>query len=74
MQLGTDGTNDPTITIYDSLSAAGTEIVPTAQYEADYKGLNGFTCAYGKMFDTGLYIEVTLGGGTVAIAVDYRKL
>ena len=73
MQLGTDGTNDPTVTIYDGLTAAGTELVPTAAYEADYKGLNGFTCAYGKQFDTGLYVEITCVG-TVEVAVDYRKL
>jgi hypothetical protein len=73
MQLGTDGTNDPTITIYDNTAASGTELVPTAAYEADYKGLNGFTCAYGKQFDTGLHIEITCAG-TVEVAVDYRKL
>ena len=40
--LGCDGVNDVTdFTIFDGTSATGKEIVPTADYEADYKGLNG---------------------------------
>ena len=73
MLLGTDSANDPTITVYDGITAAGDELVPTAAYESTYKGLNGFTCAYGKQFDTGLYIEITCGG-TVEVSIDYRTL
>ena len=73
MLLGTDSANDPTITIYDGITAAGDELVPTATYESAYKGLNGFTCSYGKQFDTGLYIEISCGG-TVEVSVDYREL
>jgi hypothetical protein len=75
MQLATDAVNDPTITIYDNTSAAGTELVPTTLYEADYKGLNGFTCGYGKYFSNGLHIVISFGGaGTCEVVVDYTKL
>jgi hypothetical protein len=73
LQLGTDGVNDPTITIYDSLAATGKEVIPTAEYEADYKGLNGVIMSYGKQCDIGIYIEIS-GSGTVEVAVDYRSL
>ena len=71
IQLGTDGTNDPTITVWDGVGAAGVRLLPTAGYEADYKGLGGFTCAYGKSFITGLYVAVACAG-TVYVTIDYR--
>ena len=73
LQLGTDSTNDPTITVYDNITNSGTELLPTTIYEADYQGLNGFCCSYGKKFIIGLYIEITCAG-SVAVALDWRAL
>jgi hypothetical protein len=72
IQIATDGSNDPTITAWDGVAAAGIMILPTTEFEADYKGLNGFTCAYGKSFITGLYIEIA-GAGQRYVTIDYRR-
>jgi len=61
--IGTDGVNDPVITIYDGTSNAGAEIVPTATYDASQLGLNGVTGLNpGVKCNTGLYIEITCDG------------
>lgn len=65
--LGCDGTNDITdLTIYDGLDALGTEIVPTSDYEADYKGLSGVTGITRKC-DIGIYCEFTCAGAAEVI-------
>lgn len=67
--LGCDGVNDITdLTVYDGLNNSGTEITPTSDYEADYKGLNGCT---GRNIDcsVGLYVEFTCAG-TAEVTVD----
>lgn len=67
--LGTDGTNDPAITIYNSVAASGSEVVPTATYDASLLGLNGVTGMH-QWCDTGLYIGITCDG-TVEVSVQY---
>jgi hypothetical protein len=73
MQLGTDGANDPVITIYDGTDNAGNEIVPTATYDASVLGLNGLLGPYDKRAYNGIYVEITTGG-TVEVTVDYRPI
>ena len=42
--LGADGTNDPTITFYNGISAvSGNEVIPTCTYDASALGLNILT-------------------------------
>ena len=65
--LGTDGVNDPTITIYDNASAAsGQEVVPTQTFDASALGLNGVTGIY-QLCDNGIYIEITCAGAVEII-------
>lgn len=60
--LGCDGVNDITdLTIYDGLDATGDEIVPTSDYEADYKGLNGVV-GLNVACSNGIYCEFTCAG------------
>lgn len=62
MLLGTDGTNNPTITLYDHASAAsGQEIIPTATYDASMLGLNGVTGIY-QYCANGIYLEIACDG------------
>lgn len=69
--LGTDGVNDPVITIYNGTSNAGGEIVPTSTYDASQLGLNGVTGLQpGVHCDTGIYIEITCEG-TVEVVPYY---
>lgn len=69
--LGTDGANDPTITVYDGTSNAGTEILPTCTYDASALGLNGVTGINPGIYcSTGLYVEITCAG-TVEVIVNY---
>lgn len=64
--LGTDGVNDPVITIYNGLDNTGTEIVPTCTYDASAYGLNGVV-GVNQYCDVGLYIEITCGGAVEAV-------
>jgi len=72
MLLGTDGTNDPEITIYDGLDNTGVEKVPTTTYDASALGLNGFTLHHVLEFQTGIYVEITCGG-TVEVCIGYKS-
>ena len=68
--IGTDGSNNPTITVYDSTTNSGTEAVPTAEYDATALGLNGFAPGYAKSCKNGIYCEITCAGN-VEVSVDY---
>ena len=67
--VGTDGTNDPTITIYDHASTtSGTEVMPTTTFDASALGLNGFMPGFGILCQNGLYVEISCAG-TVEVTV-----
>ena len=66
--VGTDGANDPTISIFDNTTNSGAEIVPTNTYDASVLGLNGIALP-GIHCTNGIYIEITLGGGAMEITV-----
>lgn len=71
--VGVDGTNDPTVSIYDSITAAGTEVAPTTTYDSSALGLNGFMIGNSYVeCDNGIYVEITLGAGAVEIIVYYE--
>lgn len=65
--LGTDGVNDPTITVYDGLDNTGREIVPTTTYDASALGLNGYTGTI-ELCRTGVYIEISCAGTVEVVA------
>ena len=67
--IGTDGTNDPVVTVYDALTnTSGTEVVPTTTYNASALGLNGLETSYLKECGIGCYVEISnLGSGEVVI-------
>jgi hypothetical protein len=67
--LGTDGVNDPTITVYNNISAAGEEVVPTTVFDASALGLNGVSGMY-ALCTIGIYIEIA-SAGTCEAVVQY---
>jgi hypothetical protein len=67
--LGTDGVNDPVVTIYNGVDNTGQEIVPTATYDASAYGLNGCT-GINQYCDVGIYVEITCAG-TVEVVVQH---
>lgn len=69
--LKTDTLNDPTFSIYDGIDNTGDIIVPSVEYEADYKDLRGYTAESPDKCDTGLVVYVTCAGD-VEIVVKYR--
>lgn len=71
--LGTDGTNDPVVTIYDGTDTTGTEIVPTATYDASALGVNGYTPLAPIECHTGIYVEITCSG-TVEVVTNYQDI
>ena len=73
MLIGTDGANDPEITIYDGTDNAGSEIVPTTTYDASVLGLNGYVSSYDKRAYNGIYVEITCAG-SVEVTLDYREV
>jgi len=64
--LGTDGVNDPVITVYNGLDNSGQEIVPTCTYDASAYGLNGCT-GVEQYCDAGLYLEITCAGAVEVV-------
>lgn len=69
--IGTDGANDPTVTVYDGTGTGGTEIVPSTTYDATALGLNGFTLTVPLECNTGIYVEITCAGA-VEVCVGYE--
>ena len=70
--IGTDGTTDVIVTVYDALSAvSGTEVIPTTKYDASALGLNGLETTYLKECVTGCYVEIT-DIGTGEVVIGYR--
>lgn len=70
--MGTDGVNDPTITVYNNTSAAGNKVIPTATYDASLLGINGVT-GMKQNCNNGLYVEITCAG-SVEVVVQYAPL
>jgi len=63
MLIGTDSSNDPEISFYDSQDTSGNEPIPTATYDASVMGLNGVTLpGDGIRCENGLYVEITCAG------------
>ena len=70
MLIGTDGSNNPTVTVHESTDNSGTEVVPTAEYDATVIGLNGYAPGYAKSCKNGIYVAITCAG-TVEVSIDY---
>ena len=69
--LGTDGINDPTITVTDG--ASGAEIIPTATYDASALGLNGALLG-GHLVDAPNGVTVVIScAGTVEVTTYYKQ-
>lgn len=68
----TDGTNAPTIAIYDNTSATGTKLVPDMVLAATPR-VQTLSLDPALAFSTGAYVDITLGGGTIAYMVYYRS-
>lgn len=61
--VGTDGVNDPELTVHDNIEASGTEIIPTTTIDASGLGFNGFLLGAAVVtFDNGLYLTVSAAG------------
>ena len=71
--LGTDGVNDPTITIEDSDGTGnGGEIIPTATYDATALGISGLMGMppEGLFCNYGILVTIVCAG-TVEVTVFY---
>jgi len=72
MLIGTDGSNDPTITVYDNTAASGNEVIPTVTYNSGINGLNGVTLpGAGVRCENGIYIAITCSGN-VEVTIYYK--
>ena len=70
VQIGTDGVNDPTITVYKGTAAVqGNELIPTATYDSAKEGIQGFVGPYLKGAPSGIYCEITCAG-SVEVVLD----
>lgn len=68
----TDGTNAPTVAVYDNSSAEGTKLVPDLSLAATPR-VQTLSLEPSVPFNTGVYVDVTVGGGgTIAYMVYYR--
>ena len=71
--IGTDGANDPVVTVYDNTSNSGTELIPTTTFDASALGLNGAMIPHPIHCSTGIYVEITTGG-TVEVTILFRQI
>lgn len=70
--IGTDGLNNPTLTVFDNNdTASGTELLPTTEFDASALGLNGYTGVIDECL-AGAYLELA-GVGTTEITGKVRK-
>lgn len=70
MYLGTDGTNDPVVTIEDRYGDKNDgEVIPTATYDASALGLNGVTGFPddGRYCNYGIYCTITCAGAVEVV-------
>ena len=70
--IGTNGVNDPTITIYDGTDNTGDEIIPTNVYDASLLGLNSAVLKCPVKCWTGIYVEIDCAGA-VEVVVHYLE-
>lgn len=71
MLIGTDGVNDPSITVYDNSVPGGDEIVPTNTYDASRYDLNGVVLPFKVNCSDGIYVAITCAGN-VEVTVFWR--
>ena len=65
--VGPDGSNDPTLSVFNNTVASGDEVLPTATFQAA-QGLQGVTLPEGGVdCPKGVYGEITLSAGSVEI-------
>jgi len=68
LQVGVDGINDVTLTVYHGTSAAqGNELVPTMILDGTKKILHGGVWGYEKDSPGGMYIEINCAGSCEVI-------
>lgn len=71
--IATDGTNDCTISIYDNTTNTGKLIVPTFVATTGASDRTKSFFVYPAIeYTKGVYVDITLGGGTVGYEI-YRK-
>lgn len=69
--IGMDGTNDPTISVFDGTDSTGEEKLPTNTYDASALGLNGVIWHFARKMETGIYVLIAIGGGDVEVVGGY---
>jgi hypothetical protein len=72
----TDGTNSVSVEIFDNTSAAGTQILSdwTVTTSATNRATTLYFSAGDCLFNLGLYIKVTVGGGGAVVFDTYYEL
>lgn len=68
--IKTDGTNDITFTVWDALSATGTQLTPDNCVIAGAKNIDSIGYPIAIKCDTGIFVEVS-GAGAEAFQVLY---
>lgn len=72
--VATDGTNDPTVTVFDSASdATGTEILPTTTFDASALGLNGYVGIIDECLKGAYVLIAGAGAATSEVTGKVRK-
>lgn len=71
--IGTDGLNDPTVSVFDGTDSSGEEKMPTNTYDASKLGLNGVVWQNPRLMETGIYVLIALAAGDVEVVTGYRE-
>lgn len=70
--IRTDGVNDPTVAVYDGTAESNTVRIPSTEYEADVKGLNGVMLTFRLPCPNGLLVVIS-GDGARTVSVYYSR-
>jgi len=72
MTIYDDGTNKPTIAVYDNIAGSGRELSPSYEYSVGY-GIHGYTVPAdeGEEVKIGIYVAITCAGA-VKVKIWYK--
>jgi len=73
LMFATDGMNPITVSVYDNTSAAGDELIPTLTITTSATDrMRQIDFSKPIIFNKGLYVNATVGGGTFAYSAYYK--
>lgn len=72
IMVGTDGTNDVTVSLHNSVDNSGDKLHPTFTVDASADGYGGIM-GMDADASTGCYLDLTISAGTCEVTVYFKR-